>query len=206
MGFRYGLLAALTLFLASALLWDRLHPPATNRLFPRDEPDPQDLAVLVVGGTPRPEPLPAPSPEGPAAAAEAPPGADGGPEEITVEKGDTLSTLALRNLGTSRKAADLAKHNGIRLDSPLRVGQVLRIPRASPLPVAPGEGVAPPALQPSPDPPGEASRIHTVAGGETLFALAKRYYGDGGKFGRIARANDLDPEAPLRVGRELRIP
>ena len=58
MGLRYGLLAALTLVLASALLWDRLHPPAGNRLFPRDEPAREDLAVVVVGGAPKPEPLP----------------------------------------------------------------------------------------------------------------------------------------------------
>ena len=208
MGLRYGLLAALTLVLASALLWDRLHPPAGNRLFPRDEPAREDLAVLVVGGAPKPEPLPAAGPA--AAAADSAADTSGGQDEVTVEHGDTLSSLAQRTLGTSRKAADLAKFNGIRLDAPLRIGQVLRIPPPAPPtgPAAAGPaGAAPSAATPAPVPtPAEAAKSCTVAHGDTLYALAKRYYGDGGKFRRIAEANGLDPEEPLRVGVELRIP
>jgi nucleoid-associated protein YgaU len=212
MGLRYGLLAALTLVLASALLWDRLHPPAGNSLFPREEPAREDRAVLVVGGTPRPEPLPAPgraggTPDGKAAAPDAPTG----PEEVTVEKGDTLSAIASRTMGSSRGAADLARFNGIRVGATLRVGQVLRVPPAAP--ASPGAAAGPPPDAPPSDsapapaaPRPSAGKTHTVGSGDTLFGLARRYYGDGTKFRRIAEANGLDTDEPLRVGRDLKIP
>jgi nucleoid-associated protein YgaU len=217
MGLRYGLLAALTLVLASALLWDRLHPPKENRLFPRDEPAAADLALLVVGG--RPEPLPpAPRP-----GARPPQEAAGGPyaapeeetpaseeSEVVVEKGDSLGAIAQRTMGSSRKAAELARYNGMSLDSPIREGQVLRVPPAAPAAAAsstaPRTAAAPKSPGAAPAPSADHDRSHRVEKGDTLFALAKRFYGDGSQFRRIADANGLDPEEPLRAGRELRIP
>jgi nucleoid-associated protein YgaU len=232
MGLRYGLLAVLTLIIASALVWDRLHPPEVNHLFPRDEPAKEDLAVVVLGG--KPETLAAPPP--PASSMPGGPSGPGGnpagvlaaddagsaPSGVTqdgtytVEKGDTLGQIALKTLGTSRKAGDLARFNGIPVDAPLKVGQELRIPPANPVPPpgAPPQAPstsqakvpAPPAPAAPAAPPREGKRTHTVGKGDTLFALARRYYGDGARFRDLAEANGLDPDEPLKVGAELKVP
>ena len=217
MGLRYGLLAALTLVLASALIWDRLHPTAPGRLADRYAPDPSDLAVLVVGGTPGPEPaLPAPpAPSAPAGAPGSAPGASAPPREAehTVEPGDTLGQIASRTMGSSRHAAELARYNGLDIETPIRVGQVLRIPPAAPAaPVAAPPPAAPPVARapaPAPSrsaPAASARRTHTVGKGDTFYGIARRVYGDGGRWRDIASANGLDPDGPLPVGRELLIP
>jgi nucleoid-associated protein YgaU len=140
----------------------------------------------------------------------------------TVEKGDSLGLIAQKTLGTTRKAAEIARFNGMAVDAPLRVGQELKIPPqapaaaaapAPPPPVRPATTAAakapaakaPAANAPATKAPG-ANRSHVVARGDGLFALAKRYYGDGARFREIAEANGLDPDAPLKVGSELRIP
>jgi len=49
---------------------------------------------------------------------------------------------------------------------------------------------------------------HTVREGDTLFSLARRYYGDAERFGAIYQANRgvLRSPDPLPVGAELVIP
>ncbi len=60
---------------------------------------------------------------------------------------------------------------------------------------------------------GAEPRTYTVASGDTLWAIAERFYGDGSKYRQIASANDFaNPElieqanAPLTPGRVLTIP
>ncbi len=224
MGLRYGLLAVLTLVIASALLWDRSHPPETNRLVTREEPAREDLAVVVLGGKPEPLPPPPASASLPAGAGAAvlsaddggTTAADPGPDgPYVVEKGDTLGQIALKTMGSSRKAAELAKFNGFDVDTPLKVGQEIRVPPrapggAAPAPVAAREparaGTTVAAAAPAEPAPKAAKRSHTVGKGDTLFSLAKRYYGDGGKFRELAESNGLDPDEPLKLGSELRLP
>lgn len=45
-----------------------------------------------------------------------------------------------------------------------------------------------------------------MAGGETLYGLARKYYGDGGRWSAIAEANGISEGDTLRVGQTLRIP
>ena len=216
MGLRYGLLAALTLVLACALLWDRLHPPTTRSLFPRDLPAVQDTARIIVGGTPAPSPPIPTAPSGPGVVESTAdvPASDavetGGDREYTVAAGDTLGRIATTTLGTSRKASELAAANGMKVTDPLRIGQVLRIPAPVriPTPVAPASGSPAPATARSVPAAAEktSERTHQVAGGETLFSLAKRYYGDGSRWQRIASANGLAEDDTLKVGLTLRIP
>ena len=44
-----------------------------------------------------------------------------------VKKGDTLSKIAKARLGSQKRYVDLARLNGIKVDVPLRIGQVLNI-------------------------------------------------------------------------------
>lgn len=46
----------------------------------------------------------------------------------TVRSGDTLSTIAAKQLGNYRRAGDIAKLNGIRAGAVLKAGQKLKLP------------------------------------------------------------------------------
>lgn len=55
-------------------------------------------------------------------------GARGG-DRYTVRRGDTLTSIAARELGDSKRWKEIAKLNNIRNPRNLRVGQVLRMPK-----------------------------------------------------------------------------
>jgi len=52
------------------------------------------------------------------------------------------------------------------------------------------------------------TRTHDVVSGDTLSALAKRYYGDASKYNRIFEANrdQLSDPDQIKVGQKLKIP
>ena len=79
-----------------------------------------------------------------------------------------------------------------------------------PLPSGPDRTTSarPTALTTEPTAPAGATRRHTVSAGDTLFSLARRYYGDAEKFGVIYQANRgvLTQPDPLPVGADLVIP
>ncbi len=230
-GLRYGLLAALTLVLASALVWDRLHPPAGNRLEPREPPRPADTLLLIVGHDPPPVrprlPGPAGSPAADGGTAASPAEALAPAEDLgtwTVQRGDTLGAIALQALGTSRRAGEIARLNGMALDSVLREGAVLRLPAAVPggdprdlsgcrrqpdpggePPAAGAKGGEVAATPADPAPKPAERRCHTVARGETLSAIARRYYGKP-DFRRLLDANGMSEDDVLRPGQEIVVP
>lgn len=55
---------------------------------------------------------------------------------------------------------------------------------------------------------GNANRTHTVASGDTLSHIARRFYGDAGKWNAIYQANrdQLDDPDLIRPGQVLKIP
>jgi len=138
-----------------------------------------------------------------------------GVRKYTVKKGDTLITISRKVYGDGSKwrlIRDANKVNPTRL----QIGQVLIIP---PLP-GPSEQTVPegrtpeevPALPESATVKIEApdiraaARIHKVAKGDTLYAIARRYYKDGSRWRTIARANGISDYGSLKVGQRLRIP
>ncbi|MFI6868272.1 LysM peptidoglycan-binding domain-containing protein [Nocardia sp. NPDC050406] len=64
------------------------------------------------------------------------------------------------------------------------------------------------AVEDAPPPPPEApaTRTHTVAPGETLWAIAEQYYGDGNRYTDIAAASGIANPDMIDVGQELVIP
>lgn len=49
-------------------------------------------------------------------------------------------------------------------------------------------------------------RYYTVVKGDTLWGIAKRYYGDGSKYKTIAKANNISNPDIIHVGQKLLIP
>ncbi|MBJ7327735.1 MAG: LysM peptidoglycan-binding domain-containing protein [Chthoniobacterales bacterium] len=76
------------------------------------------------------------------------------------------------------------------------------------MPVVPGVSGASPAAATKSSPTPAAPRSHTVAGGDTLAGIAKKYYGKSGEWPKIAEANkDVLPDpTKLKIGTVLQIP
>lgn len=72
---------------------------------------------------------------------------------------------------------------------------------------APAAEAAPePAPAPPPPPPPPAPRTYTVVSGDTLWAIAERFYGDGSKYPQIASASGITNPDLIHPGQVLTIP
>ena len=67
---------------------------------------------------------------------------------------------------------------------------------------APEETPAPPP----PPPPPPAPRTYTVVSGDTLWAIAERFYGDGNKYPQIAEASGISNPDLIQPGQVVTIP
>ena len=119
---------------------------------------------------------------------------------VRVEQGMTLYSISRAN-GLS--VAELAAANGIAPPYTVSTGRVLRIPGVAQA-VAPKLANVPEEQYASDEPVKKASRgTHTVAGGETLFSLGRKY---GVSPYAIADLNGLPHDQSLNVGQQLRMP
>ena len=101
----------------------------------------------------------------------------------TVGAGENLASIA-RRYGSTVRA--VAAANGITNPNLVRIGQRLTVPRAG--------AAAPPA---------PAAATHTVAAGETLAGIARRY---GTTTAALATANRISNANLVRIGQRLTIP
>ena len=102
-----------------------------------------------------------------------------GSNTYTVVAGDTLSGIAAR-FGTTYQ--ELARINGIENPNLIYVGQVIKL-----------TGNA------------ASNRTHTVEAGDSLWAIAQHYLGDGARYGEIKTLNGLSSDI-IHVGQVLRLP
>jgi murein DD-endopeptidase MepM/ murein hydrolase activator NlpD len=112
---------------------------------------------------------------------------------IIVGTSDTLEVLAQRYHVTS--AAILAA-NGYKGPRTLSPGQQLIIPNAN-------TAAAPVAAAPATRPVASAASVHVVNHGDTLAGIAHRNHVS---VNELARANNLDINAPLKQGARLTVP
>ncbi len=83
-------------------------------------------------------------------------------------------------------------------------------PEAAAPEVAPAAEEPAPAPEPQPAPPPPApepaARTYTVVSGDTLWAIAERFYGDGSKYQQIADASGIANPDLIQPGQVLTIP
>ena len=125
-------------------------------------------------------------------AAPSPPRRDDGDLVYTVNRGDTLSSIADR-YGSS--ASTIAQANGLSARSMIRPGDRLKIPAAGSHSAQRSSGGQAPAER--------GGQVHRVRWGDTLWDLA-RYYGV--SVSELRRANPFLGSRPLRAGDRLVIP
>ena len=137
---------------------------------------------------------------------------DRSPSRYRVRRGETMGRIAKKH-GVS--TASLAKANGLKASSHLRVGQTLRIPGTTKVAVAraatttAGVAKAQPAVATTKVKATKtaakkpAARSHTVKKGETLSAIARR---SGVSVQKLASANGISASHRVRAGQRLQIP
>ncbi len=120
-----------------------------------------------------------------------------GSTTIIVGTGDTMEGLSHR-YGVS--TAEILKANGYKGPRALQPGQQLAIPPRATAAAAPKPAIASsPAAQPAAGP----ASIHVVNRGDTLASIAHRNHVP---VADLARANNLDGGAPLKLGMKITVP
>jgi murein DD-endopeptidase MepM/ murein hydrolase activator NlpD len=132
---------------------------------------------------------------------------------IIVAPGETIDVIAQRH---NVPAAALMEANSLPQGAAVRPGQRLVIPRymgAAPSSAAPSP-IASNAARPSPAPvsaitPAQpvaatgSSGLHVVAAGDTLYKISRTY---GRSVADLAKANNIEPTATLKIGDRIVIP
>lgn len=147
-------------------------------------------SVIFPGQTLRLSPTSAPPAPAPAAADTPAPAAT-----HTVVRGDTVFAIAQR-YGTTVSA--IMSANGLGGSAMITPGQMLRIGPGSSAP-APAPA---PAVSPSAPPAAAAPVAHTVAAGDTLFGIARKY---GTSVAELLRVNGMGEGGIIYPGQALRL-
>lgn len=126
---------------------------------------------------------------------------DNSPREYKIREGDTLSEISQRELGTVRRMKEIEELNPELKRDALVPGTVIKLP---------ARGAAKPAeAAPAPAADDGQYRTHQVVAGDSLWALAQQYLGDGNRFREIVAANSAvlkSENSVLPLGAKLRIP
>lgn len=199
-------------------------PPSTRPSYAPPAEDEPEWSRPAPGRTPPPPALATPPPPAPAVPfvtppAPASPAREGGPspygpyQELpeslriyVVLPGDTLTSIAARELGSASLAENIFLLNRDAIEDPdhLMAGVRIRLPvRETTEPVA----------EPAPDAPVRRpvmglGRTHIVVRGDTLSSIAQQYYGTSSGWRFLFEANRTVVPNPnqLTVGMELSIP
>ncbi len=145
----------------------------------------------------------------------APESTSGNERSYTVQRGDSLITIAQKTLGDRGRWREIALRNNIANPADLRVGTLLKLPPlkgSSPAPSNSTPPATPPTSTPTPTASPETtaqppqSWNYTVVRGDTLIGIARKTLGNGNRWQDIAELNNLASPSDLRVGLVLRIP
>lgn len=113
------------------------------------------------------------------------------PSRVTVQPGETLSDIAVRQYGDATQATRIATANRILNPDLVFAGMELQLPA--------GVGTAAAA-------PASPARRTTVEPGETLSSIAQRVYGSPDYAQPLAEANSITQPDRIRAGQELVLP
>jgi nucleoid-associated protein YgaU len=120
-----------------------------------------------------------------------------------VQKGDTLSEIASKELGTWKRWQEIVAANPGLDPSGLRVGARLALPGGGPAAQAERPSAAKTLAS---ETPRKAASSYVVQSNDSLWKIAAKTLGDGERWREIAELNpDIDPDV-LVVGATLRLP
>lgn len=117
----------------------------------------------------------------------------------TVEKGDTLSAIAVR-YGTSVSA--IRNANGLSSTNLIRVGQKLKVPKGSAAVASRSGSSSKPVSRPSSSSGGGSGGSYTVKSGDSLWVIARK---NNTSVDKLKKANGLSSDN-LKIGQKLKLP
>jgi len=120
-----------------------------------------------------------------------------------VRSGDTLSSIARRELGNADRWREIAKANPSVDPNRLKVGQALTLPGRAGQASAPSTG---PSNAGNELAARNVSRAYTVRPGDSLWTIAATQLGDGGRWREIQALNGNLNGSSLQVGMQLALP
>jgi len=127
-------------------------------------------------------------------------------EKHTVQKGETLWSIAEDAYGSGYNWVDIAKENGLTNPSNIVEGQELSIPSAESKLATIMEEETKTEVQAEVDTTKISGASYTVVKGDNLWDIAVRAYGDGYKWVEIARENNLNNPNLIHSGNVLTLP
>ena len=132
------------------------------------------------------------------------PGGTTATADYVVAKGDTLSEISERWLGTATRWREIEELNGVKASS-LKVGMKLRLPARN---ATAGSGSAAKAtpVKSSQAKLRSSSKKYRVESGDSLWLIAQRQLGDGNRWSEIAKLNSKINPNRLVVGTSLVLP
>jgi nucleoid-associated protein YgaU len=131
--------------------------------------------------------------------------------QINVRVENENVTLTGRAPDIDTKGRIMAAFNAA-VETKNTINQIAIDPPAAPAPVPAMQPASPAGVTPQAQTAGVSAaaepRTHVVASGETLSAIAKRFYGDASQYRRIFEANrdQLSDPDKIQVGQRLKIP
>ncbi len=136
------------------------------------------------------------------------PPVDAGPRTYTVKNGDTLGSIAKRELGSTKRWQEIEALNGVKSER-LSVGMTLKLPAGAANSGTqtlvkndntPTQG---PIAQPSAPKSGSS---YSVRSGDSLSKIAATQLGDSNRYSEIIALNPGINPAKLSIGQSLRLP
>lgn len=126
------------------------------------------------------------------------------PGKYTVKEGDTLFSVAEKYFADGYQYPEIAKANNLTNPDQIETGQILQIPKPSPVEQSPvpatGGGDATiwgPRIE---------GNTYTVVEGDWLSKIAGRSYGDIFAYDKIAKANNISNPDLIEPGMVLNLP
>ena len=123
----------------------------------------------------------------------------------TVKRGDSFWAIAADTMGNGMRYATLAQYNGLSTRANLVVGQTLKIPATYLVAKYKGSTTTTntnPVQQPTTSAP---STTYVVKRGDSLWAIAQKFYKDGSQYKRIVSYKNMS-RAAIYDGQVLKIP
>ena len=125
----------------------------------------------------------------------------------SIQPGETLSDVAKLYYDSYSKWRILAKFNGFRKNTQLKVGQIVKVPEIKGM-AFPDKPKKRNATVSEPTNKDYKYTTHTVGKGDTLEIIAQKYYGEKSKWPIIPiieKDNNLNPKRKLSIGQQIKI-